>query len=310
MARFLESLRRAAQTDATVLVVGESGTGKSRAARLLHDWSQRAASPFVAVGLAATATSLIEATLFGHERGAFTDAHRERVGLFRRAHGGTLVLDDVDHLPPAIQVKLLRALQERLVEPLGADAPVPFDVRVVATSSVPLERAIAAGRFREDLYWRLAVVTLEVPPLRARTGDLQALCEVLTGAVSERVGAVPRPLSGQALERLEQHPWPGNVRELENAIERVLALPRDAEEGRPIAPAELDFLERAREGAEVEIAEAALRQGLSVAQVTRAMMQRSLEEHRGNVSRAARAIGLTRRAFDYRLGRRGNGGEP
>ena len=302
IAQFLERLRQASASDATVLIVGESGTGKSRAARLVHDQSARAAGPFVAVSLAATSTHLIEATLFGHERGAFTDAHKERAGLFRRAHGGTLVLDDVDHLPLTVQVKLLRALQERTVEPLGADGPVPFDLRLVATSSRPLERAIAAGQFREDLFWRLAVVTLEVPPLRARASDLEALCRTLTRTVAERVGVGVRSLAPEALTRLQAHSWPGNVRELENALERVLAVPSSAD-GAQISAAELDFLERSRDGSATEVAGAALRMGLSVEEVTRAMMERALEEHRGNVSAAARAIGLTRRAFDYRLGR-------
>jgi len=290
-----------------VLLCGESGTGKSRAAERLHGWSARSAGPCVSASLVAASPTLIESTLFGHERGAFTDAHRGRSGLFRRAEGGTLVLDEVDHLPLDVQVKLLRVLQERVVEPLGGEGPIPIDVRVVATSASPLERAVRAGRFREDLYYRLAVVELEVPALRQRAEDLPDLAQGLLPAVAERVGVAPRPLTPAALERLRAHTWPGNVRELENALERVLVLGPEgsgtAEGGAPapIEAAELDFLTQGRAGEVDELARLALALGATVDEVARAMMERALREHRGNVSAAARVVGLTRRAFDYRM---------
>ena len=304
LSEFLARLRRAAESDSTVLLVGARGSGKRRAAARLHGLSPRARGPFVAASLMATSSTLIEATLFGHERGAFTDAHKGRLGIFRRAHGGTVLLDDIEHLPLETQVKLLRVLQERVVEPLGAEASVPVDVRVVATSSVPLERAVEAGRFRSDLYYRLAVLPIEVPPLRVRLDDLAALAEGLIEAVAERVGVVPRPLAPEALARLRQHGWPGNVRELENALERVLVLrsTKIAPES-PIQAEELDFLDQASSGAADELARNALALGLTVDDVARAMMERALREHRGNVSAAARSVGLTRRAFDYRIGR-------
>jgi DNA-binding NtrC family response regulator len=295
---FLARLRRAAESDSTVLILGESGVGKSAAAARLHAWSSRARGPLVAVSLVATSGTLIEATLFGHERGAFTDAHRSRSGIFRRANGGTVVLDDIEHLPLETQVKLLRVLQERVVEPLGAETSVPVDVRIVATASQPLERAVEAGRFRSDLYYRLAVLPLEVPPLRARREDLADLAKELLARLAQRVGVAPRAATGEALQLLRAHGWPGNLRELENTLERVLVL--GEERVAPIAPEELYFLSEAVAGREDELARQALAAGLTIEQMSRAMMKRALEEHRGNVSAAARSLGMTRRAFDYR----------
>ena len=196
---FLEELERTAQSDAVVLFQGESGVGKARAARLLHELGARAGGPFLSVNLAATARSLIESTLFGHERGAFTDAHRRRLGLFQKADGGTLVLEDVDLLPMEVQGKLLRVLQERRVEPLGSEEVFEVDVRLVSTTGADLRGRIAAGEFREDLYFRLAVVPIPVPPLRARIDDLVMLSEALTRKVARRVAAKPRSLSAEAL---------------------------------------------------------------------------------------------------------------
>jgi len=302
---FLGELERAAQSDAVVLFQGESGVGKARAARLLHESGARAGGPFVSVNLAATAGSLIESTLFGHERGAFTDAHRQRLGLFQKADGGTLVLEDVDLLPLEIQGKLLRVLQERRVEPLGAEEACEVDVRLVSTTGADLRGRIAAGEFREDLYFRLAVVPIPVPPLRARGEDLVALSEALSREVAKRAGVPPRSLAAESLELLRSHAWPGNVRELENALERVLVLLPGSKEEQdvPVQPEELDFLREACQGVADDVAERALRHGLSVEAVTQAMMQRALQEHRGNVSAAARQVGLTRRAFDYRAKR-------
>ena len=306
MQSFVDDLQRVAVSDATVLFSGESGAGKGVAARMLHAASKRSAGPLVQADLAGLTPTLVESTLFGHERGAFTDAHRARTGLFRRADGGSLVLDDIDLLPLEAQVKLLRVLQERVVEPLGAETPVPVDVRVIATTNADLEREIEAGRFREDLYWRLAVVTLAVPPLRARRADLPTLCEVLLERVAERSGVPLRSLGPGALEVLAEHPWPGNVRELENALERVLVLGGAG----PIAPEEFDFLAESGRGMAEEVAAAALGHGLTVEEVTLAMMERALEEQRGNVSAAARQVGLTRRAFDYRIGKPSSASAP
>ena len=306
MARsFSEALERAAASATTVLLTGESGTGKGLAAEILHAASERADGPLVRADLAALAPTLVEAALFGHERGAFTDAHRDRPGLFRQADLGTLVLDDVDLLEPGVQGKLLRVLQEREVEPLGADHPIPVDVRVVATTNRDLRQEVDEGRFRLDLYYRLAVLSLELPPLRARPEDLPELAGHLVGAVAARARVRERPLTDEALAALAAHPWPGNVRELENALERVLVLGGEG----PVGAEELAFLSESLRGVEDELARRALANGSTIDSLALAMMRRALEEERGNVSAAARRVGLTRRAFDYRMARGANGGD-
>ncbi len=303
---FLERLSQVARSDATVLVTGESGSGKGQVARVLHARSRRAAQPFVSVHLAAVSPSLVESELFGHERGAFTGAVRDRAGSFRRASGGTLLLDDVGLLPGEAQVKLLRVLQERQVDPLGGEAPIDVDVRVVATSGSDLGALVRSGGFREDLYYRLAVVPLEVPPLRVHLEDLPEIAEHALRCIGERLGLPPRRLSQAALERLAQHPWPGNVRELENALERVLVLGSKDEAAPEVGPEEFDFLAESTAGVVEVLAASALAHGLDLESIGRAMMACALEQHRGNVSAAARQVGLTRRAFEYRLRTQGS----
>jgi DNA-binding NtrC family response regulator len=298
---FAARLAQVAGSTATVLIEGESGTGKGLAARAIHDLSPRSAGPFVAVSPAALAPSLIQAELFGHEEGAFTGAHRRRIGRFERASGGTLCLDDIDALAPEIQSKLLRALQTRTVEPLGAETPRPIDVRLIATTQRDLAREVEAGRFRSDLYYRLAVVPLSVPPLRARLEDLPLLAEALIARLAAERGLAARRLSSAALARLEAHPWPGNVRELENALERALVL--NPSEGDELGPGDFEFLSGAALDVAQELAERALAHGLSLADLERAVIAGALRRHPGNKAAAARAIGLSRRAFEYRLGR-------
>ncbi|MEX1026146.1 MAG: sigma 54-interacting transcriptional regulator [Planctomycetota bacterium] len=295
-----DGLRRAARSDSNVLLVGASGTGKGAAARRLVELGPRAGNAVVVADLAAVAPTLLEAHLFGHEAGAFTDARRARPGAFRTAEGGTLILDDIDVLPLESQPKLLRVLEERVVEPLGSEVPVPIDVRIVATTNRDLRALTERGGFRADLYYRLAVVTLHVPPLRARAGDVRVLAEALVEAVARRVGVPARPLTSAALDHLEEHPWPGNVRELENALERVLVLAAD--DG-PIQAFEFAFLDEAVVGAADDLARRALAAGVAVDELTHAMLQCAFEEQRGNLSAAARQVGLTRRAFEYRLAR-------
>ncbi|MBL8863355.1 MAG: sigma-54-dependent Fis family transcriptional regulator [Planctomycetes bacterium] len=214
-------LRTVAPTDATVLVQGESGTGKERIARAIHSLSPRAKGPFVAISCAALPETLLESELFGHEKGAFTDARKERRGRFEMAHGGTFFLDDIDDMPLALQVKLLRVLQEREIERLGAEAPVEVDIRVVAATKVPLRLRVSEGRFREDLFYRLDVVRLVLPPLRERTGDVPLLAQhFLARQAAGRALSIPRA----AMAALERYPWPGNVRELEHAVLRAVSL--------------------------------------------------------------------------------------
>jgi len=304
MAAFRERLRRLAAAPTTVLLRGESGVGKGLAARQLHAWSPRAAGPLVEVSLAALAPTLVESELFGHVEGAFTGAARARAGRIRQAHGGTLVLDDVDALPIEVQVKLLRVLQERVVEPVGSESGEPVDVRIVATTQADLRSEVEAGRFRRDLFYRLAVVELEVPPLRARLEDLPALVEEIVAALAAQRGVPARALSPSALARLAQHAWPGNVRELENALERVLVLV----DGRgnpdlPLEAGEFDFLGAQAGEVADDLAGRALAHGLTLADMERALLVRALREQRGNIAAAARQVGLTRRAAEYRLAR-------
>jgi sigma-54-specific transcriptional regulator len=218
----LRRIRQLAPSHATVLVVGETGTGKEIVARHIHDLSTRAAQPFVAVNCGAFSETLVESELFGHERGAFTGAATAKAGWFETAHGGTLFLDEIGDLPPAVQVKLLRVLQEREVVRLGSRQPVPIDVRLVAATNVDLDAAVAAGRFREDLYYRLKVAVLPLPPLRERPGDILPLARYFLQLYQQRLATGPVSLAPEAVRRLLEHPWPGNIRQLENVVHSAL----------------------------------------------------------------------------------------
>lgn len=218
-----ELVPRLAASDASVLITGESGTGKEVVARALHAQSPRAAGPFVAINCAAIPEQMLEATLFGHEKGAFTGAIGTHAGKFEQAQGGTLLLDEISELPLALQAKLLRVLQEREVERVGGRRAIPLDVRVLATSNRRLREEVAAGRFREDLYFRLNVLPLHLPPLRERRGDILPLAEALLARHCR--GSRPAPaLTAEAGARLLAHAWPGNVREMDNVIQRALVL--------------------------------------------------------------------------------------
>jgi two-component system response regulator HydG len=308
---FLDTIETVATSDVTVLLSGEIGSGKTVIARLLHDRSERVAGPIVEVPISAMSPTLVESELFGHVKGAFTDARRERLGCFRRADGGTLVLESIDLMPLDVQVKLLRAIQERVVEPVGGEGPIPVDVRLVATSTADLAALVEAGTFREDLYYRLSVVPLVVPPLRTRLEDMDALVEILLGRLHERLQlAAPKPAAGKsftpaAMERLLAHPWPGNVRELENSLERALVLDlagrKKGVAREPIDAPAFDFLDDAVAGIAEELGSRALAHGLKIDDVTTAMMQAAMAEERGNVSAAARRLGITRRALEYRI---------
>src|SRR4029077_7728715 len=207
-------LDRVIDSDATVLVTGESGTGKEVVARILHRRGRREDGPFVGVNCAAMPEPLLESELFGHARGAFTDARAARTGLFVQAHRGTLLLDEIGDMPFSLQPKLLRALQERVVRPVGGNEEIPFDVRLVATTNRDIESAIDEGRFREDLYFRVNVIHVEIPPLRARGGDVLLLAQHFLVEIAAKAGKHVTGLSPEAAERLLAYSWPGNVREL------------------------------------------------------------------------------------------------
>nr|WP_216611849.1 sigma-54-dependent Fis family transcriptional regulator [Myxococcus xanthus] len=224
MQRIINLARRVAKVDSTVLVTGESGVGKERIARLIHDESGRAHKAFVAVNCAAVTESLLESELFGHARGAFTGATHDRAGLFEAAHGGTLFLDEVGEVPPSMQAKLLRVLQEREVRRVGENASRKVDVRLVAATNRDLAEEVRQGRFRQDLYYRLRVIELKIPPLRERRDDVLPLARLLLAEAAERLGRRVSGLSPDAADQLLRYAWPGNVRELSNAVERAVAL--------------------------------------------------------------------------------------
>jgi two-component system response regulator FlrC len=287
--RLLELAARVAQSDVTVLLNGESGTGKEVLARFIHTRSKRHAGPFVAVNCAAIPEQMLEALLFGHEKGAFTGAQQRSIGKFVQANGGTLLLDEVTEMALGLQAKLLRVLQEREVEPLGASKPLPLDVRVVATSNRDLEQAVRDGAFREDLYYRLSVFPLRIAPLRERPGDIGALAERFVAARAAR----PCRLSQAALARLRAYPWPGNVRELENVIQRALLVADGAAE---IGPEHL-ILSEARGATVTPSSDLA---GELWEEETRRIVA-ALETNRGARRLAAEQLGISDRTLRYKL---------
>ena len=224
MRQLIDLSQRVAKVDSTVLISGESGTGKERVARMVHNASSRAPGPFIAVNCGAITETLLESELFGHVKGAFTGAMQERPGLFESANGGTLLLDEVGEVSPAMQVKLLRVLQEREIRRVGESTTRAIDVRVLAATNRELTQEIAEGRFRMDLYYRLHVVELPVPPLRKRREDILPLARILLAEAAGRLNRPVSELSARAADQLLRYDWPGNVRELENAMERAVAL--------------------------------------------------------------------------------------
>ena len=243
MRRVLDQVRKVAATGATVLVLGESGTGKELVARAIHDASPRRDQPFVSISCAAIPETLLESELFGHEKGSFTGAIRRKLGRFELANGGTLFLDEIGEIPAAVQVKLLRVLQERQFERVGGEETVEVDVRVVSATNRDLTQMVRDGRFREDLFYRLNVVPIALPPLRDRPGDVEAIAAHFVARLAPRMGRAVKGIAPDALELLRRHRWPGNVRELENVIEQALVFaegevvrPEDLPEGIRKAP--------------------------------------------------------------------------
>ncbi len=313
MRSVFHDVERIAKARATVLLTGESGTGKELAARAIHALSPRADAPFVAVNCGAIPRDLVESELFGHERGAFTGAHERRIGRFEAAHGGTLLLDEIGELPADVQVKLLRALQERVVQRVGSSDEVAVDVRVIAATHRDLKREVAEGRFREDLFYRINVVPLALPPLRERREDIALLANAFVERSVAQARAEAKPddpeprapaLSRPARAALEAYPWPGNVRELENAIEHGLALC----EGETIELAHLpEAIHRA--GSDEALRED-WRQGRigfedAVARFEETMLREALEQADWNQTRAASALGLTRRVLKLKMDKLG-----
>jgi DNA-binding NtrC family response regulator len=309
MRRVFEMAERVAPTDATVLILGESGTGKDLLAQEIHARSPRAEKAFVAVNCAALPENLIESELFGYERGAFTGAAQQRKGKFELASGGTLFLDEIGDMNPVTQAKVLRALESRKIERLGGSHSIEVDVRVISATNSDLAAEIAAGRFREDLYYRLRVVTLELPPLRAHKEDLPLLAATFLAQLGARHGGQARPvrhavLTREAVERVRRYDWPGNVRELRNALERALVFSKGDEIGAADLPEEVRDNtagvggHRDGEGNSY-LGEADFREAKRKFEIT--YLKRKLEEHRWNVSRAAAEIGLHRQSLQEKL---------
>jgi DNA-binding NtrC family response regulator len=296
-----ELIHRVAKSDASVLIFGETGTGKELVARALHRESGR--GPFVAVNCAAVAPSLLESELFGHTRGAFTDAKMTRRGLFQEATGGTLFLDEVGEMPPEMQAKLLRALQERVVRPVGSDTEQAFDARIITATHRDLEDDVAKGRFRQDLFYRINVVSIYVPPLRERGADVLRLASHFLKKSADRTGQVVRQLSPAVAERLLAYNWPGNVRELENCMERAVALARFDELTLEDLPERVrryradQFVMTANEVEEI----------LPLEELEQRYIARTLKLLNGNKARAAVLLGVDRRTLYRRLGRYASG---
>ena len=290
-----EVVKQAAPTKASVLVLGESGTGKELIAQALHELSPRKDKPFVKVACAALSETLLESELFGHERGSFTGAVGRKEGRFELADGGTLLLDEIGEISPTVQIKLLRALQTREFERVGGTQSLKVDVRVVAATNRDLAAEVKAGRFREDLYYRLNVVAVTLPPLRRRRGDIPALAAHFIEKYAEAYGKKINGLTPGTLNAMIAHDWPGNVRELENAIERGVVLCKGSELTADDLPSTLRGPRPAQRDA------AGLIPGATLAEIEREAILRTLELLGGSTSRAAEMLGISVRKIQYRL---------
>ena len=329
-------IEKVARSMAPVLVSGESGTGKELVARAIHELSPRSSGPFVAVNCGAIPETLLEAEFFGYRKGAFTGANDDRDGFFQAAQGGTLFLDEIGDLPLAMQSKLLRVIQERAVRPIGAVAEAPVNVRIVSATHKDLGAEVQAARFRQDLYYRLNVIRIAMPPLRERLADLPAICAALLARIARDAGVTPAPsIAPEALERLAAHAFPGNVRELENLLHRALALSGSQRlETIDLGLSELDVATEGIADGAVDVAiDALVDTGDAPAvgtpastataadkpplpsdlaahldAVEREILERALEVHRYNRTAAGASLGLSLRQMRYRMARLGIGG--
>jgi DNA-binding NtrC family response regulator len=302
MQQVFETIQKVAETDLTVLIRGESGTGKELVAQALHNRSARKNRPFVAVNCAAISRELVESELFGHEKGAFTGADARRQGRFEAAEGGTIFLDEIGDMSPETQAKILRVLQERSFERVGGTNPIEVDVRVVAATHRNLEEEVKKGNFRDDLYYRLKVVEIDLPALRERSQDVPALAQRFLEEVTERLGREKKNIGESALTTLARYPWPGNVRELRNVIEQAVVLAS----GPTVEASDLnlhgggDAAESPAGGGygEVPFSEAKKR---AVEGFERAFLLQALRDNDGNISRAAESIGMVRQSLQQKI---------
>jgi len=294
MQRALEQARRVARTNATVLVTGESGTGKELVARMIHDESLRVRGEFVAVNCAGLTESIIESELFGHVKGAFTGAVRAKKGKFELAHGGTLFLDEIGEIPPNVQVKLLRVLQEREVEPVGGEEAVPIDVRLICATHRDLDAMVKGGKFREDLYYRIKVIVLRLPALRERPEDIPGLADHFRKVANERNRRKVAGFTPAALERLQGYSWPGNVRELENVVEQAVVLCRTEEVDVGDLPEEVTGDRGPRDVLRIPV-------GNTLAEAEKELILETLRKAGGNKTQAAKMLGIGVRTLYRKL---------
>lgn len=297
MQRIYAQLAQLSPTDTSVLLTGESGTGKELVARTIHRNSKRVSQPFVAVNCAAIPEALLESELFGHAKGAFTDARQERQGLFTRAEGGTLFLDELGELPLTMQVKLLRALEERTIRPVGSDREVKIDLRLISATNRDLEAAIQDQRFREDLYYRVNVIQIELPPLRARGTDVLILAQHFIRAFAQSMNKPVSGIDNTVAEKLLTYPWPGNVRELRNVVERAMALTTSER----IIVDDLPEKIRAHRGRQIILNAEDPSGLLPLEQVEQHYILHVLESVNGNRTQAAQVLGLDRKTLYRKL---------
>jgi len=295
MKEIFEIVQQVAPSRATVLLTGESGTGKELIARAIHQLSPRARQPLVIVHCAALAPTLLESELFGHEKGAFTGAHERRIGRFEQAQGGTLFLDEIGEIDATLQVKLLRFLGERTFERVGSNKTLTADVRLIAATNKNLEELVKAGSFREDLFFRLRVVEIHLPPLRARPGDVPLLAQRFLREFAHENGKAVNEFTADALERLMHYTWPGNVRELRAAIEHAVVLCRGEKISARDLPRQVYAGERTGE------APLFARNDLTVKEAEKQLIIHALKETNGNRTSAAKKVGMSRRTFHRKL---------
>lgn len=299
MMKVYDLVHRVSATDSSVLLTGESGTGKELVARALHDESDRRQMPFIAINCAAVPANLLESELFGHVRGAFTDAKSSRKGLFERANKGTVLLDEIGEMPMEMQPKLLRVLQERKARPVGGSVEIPFDTRILAATNRDLETDVEEGRFREDLYYRLNVVEIHVPPLRARGNDILLLAQYFLEHAGKRMKKPVKGISSDAAKKLLDYDWPGNVRELENAMERAVTLTRFEQ----ITVEDLPDRISRHESTRISPVDVDAGQVLTLQELEKRYIERVLKAVGDNKTRAAKLLGLDRRTLYRKLDR-------
>jgi transcriptional regulator with PAS, ATPase and Fis domain len=305
--KITQLVKKVAATDATILIMGESGTGKELVARAIHALSPRADRPFIPVNCGAIPAELLESEMFGHERGAFTGAIGARAGMFQLANGGTIFLDEVGEMSGTLQVKLLRVLQDREVRPVGADRAFKVDLRVIAASNKELANEVEAGRFREDLFYRLQVIPIVMPPLRERRSDIPLLIQHFLDRHNRKRPGLPARISEEAMVHLWEYDWPGNVRELENLLERLVILSEDGQIGMEHLPPGIRSFISEKKIPRPTLGEEGLDLNTAVEEFENRLIEEALRRTKGNKQAAARLLGLKRTTLVAKLRRRKGG---